>query len=361
VVLKGGEEHLFHLQNHFTSPQTDFASSQNDSALSQTDFTSSYNDFTLSQNDFASSHNDYASSQNDFTLSKNDFASANTSYKLLIVNCMNKNALKYIKIINLSNPQRAFELLENEFIDIMYADYCVENGLVMLLDENIDADNEDDLLFLKQLLDGILPKFEETMYDVIPYTPDNLSFDIRPAGPISEKFLAHNISTFEDAAFFIRMMPYGRNQNKTDLTTVFADGCGTCSTKHALLKQLADENGVGDVKLIIGLFRMNAVNTPKIAATLNKYQLEYIPEAHNYLKWENQVLDYTHKSSSYADFEKDLIEEIEILPHQITDYKVAYHKQYLKAWLEAEQERNLTLDELWTIREQCIADLSVLK
>lgn len=76
---------------------------------------------------------------------------------------MNKNALTYIKIISLSNPQRAFELLENEFIDIMYTDYCVENGIVLLLDENIDADNENDLLFLKQLLDGILLKFEEIM------------------------------------------------------------------------------------------------------------------------------------------------------------------------------------------------------
>lgn len=272
---------------------------------------------------------------------------------------MNQNSLKYIKIINLSNPQRAFELLENEFIDIMYADYCVENGLVMWLDVGFNPCDEEDLLFLKHLLDGILPKFGETMYDVIPYTLDNLNFDIRLAGPVSEKFLAHKISTFEDAAFFIRMMPYGRNQNKTDLTTVFADGCGTCSTKHALLKQLADENGIGGLSLFIGLFRMNAVNTPKIAATLNKYKLDYIPEAHNYLKWKNLVLDYTNKTSSFTDFEKDLIEEIEILPHQITEFKVTYHKQYLKAWLEAEQEKNLTLDELWTIREQCIADLSV--
>lgn len=229
----------------------------------------------------------------------------------------------------------------------------------MWLDVNIDPDNAEDLLFLKHFLDAILPKFEETMYDVIPYTPDHLNFDIRPAGPISEKFLAHNISTFEDATIFIRMLPYGRNKNKSDLTTVFADECGTCSTKHALLKQLADENGIGGVKLIIGLFRMNAVNTPKIAATLNKYLLEYIPEAHNYLKWENQVLDYTHKTSAFADFEKDLIEEIEILPHQITAFKVAYHRQYLKNWLNSHEILNLTLDELWAIREQCIADLSV--
>ncbi len=186
-----------------------------------------------------------------------------------------------------------------------------------------------------------------------------LNFDVRPGGPVSEQFLKHHIFSFDGATNFIRQLPYGRNKSKTDLTTVFADGCGTCSTKHALLKQLADENGFADFKLIIGLFRMNAVNTPKIAATLNKYQLGYIPEAHNYLKWKNQVLDYTHRSSSYTDFEKDLIEEIEIQPHQITEFKVTYHQQYLKAWLATEQGLNLTLDELWTIREQCIADLSV--
>lgn len=187
---------------------------------------------------------------------------------------------------------------------------------------------------------------------------DNLDFDIKPNGTISRTFLAHNISTFIEATAFVRQLKYGRNKNKADLTTIFTENCGTCSTKHALLKQLADENNFDNLKLITGLFRMNSSNTPKISATLAQHKLDYIPEAHNYLKCQDQILDFTNKSSKPVDFEDELIEESEINIDQITDFKVKYHKQYLTNWLNEQKTINLTLDELWKIREQCIADLS---
>lgn len=188
---------------------------------------------------------------------------------------------------------------------------------------------------------------------------ESLNFDIKPIGTISKMFLAHNILTFAKATAFVRQLAYRRNKNKSDLTTLFTDNCGTCSTKHALLKQLADENGFSNLKLITGLFRMNAINTPKISETLKRYNLDYIPEAHNYLKWRNQILDFTNKTSKPADFENELIEETEIIPTQIADFKVAYHRKYLQNWLDKQTTINLTLDELWTIREQCISALSV--
>ena len=191
-----------------------------------------------------------------------------------------------------------------------------------------------------------------------PPMTDSINFDIKPIGTISRRFLALNISTFSEATKFVRQLTYGRNENKANLTTVFADNCGTCSTKHALLKQLADENNFSGLKLITGIFRMNSTNTPKISETLHQHQLNYIPEAHNYLKYAGQILDFTNKTSKPADFENELIEEIEIRIDQIADFKVNYHKQYLNSWLHKQKTLNLTLDELWIIREQCIADLS---
>ena len=187
---------------------------------------------------------------------------------------------------------------------------------------------------------------------------NSLNFDIKPTGPISKKFLDLNILTFAEAAKFIRQLTYGRNKNKADLTTLFADNCGTCSTKHAVLKQLADENNITDLKLITGLFRMSAGYTPKIATTLKKYNLDYIPEAHNYLKYHDKILDFTSNTSAPNDFENELIEETEIRPDQISEFKINYHKEYLISWLEKQKRQDLTFDELWDIREQCIADLS---
>jgi thiol-disulfide isomerase/thioredoxin len=187
------------------------------------------------------------------------------------------------------------------------------------------------------------------------YKPD---FIIQSKGRISKEFINRNILTFKQALLFVKQLDYGRNEDKNNLATVFTDNCGTCSTKHALLKKLSDENNFEEVKLLIGLFKMNKKNTPEISKTLLENKLEYIPEAHCYLKFEDQILDLTKINSDPADFLDDLIEEIEILPEQITDYKVNYHKNYLVTWLDNNKEINLSLNEIWKIREQCIQDLA---
>ena len=138
------------------------------------------------------------------------------------------------------------------------------------------------------------------------------NFDIKPIGEISKEFLERNILTFKSATDFVANLDYRRNVNKNDLKTLFADNCGTCSTKHALLKQLVDENGFEEIKLVIGIFKMNSKNASEISQILKKNKLEFIPEAHNYLKYRNTIFDFTKADSKPSDFENDLIEEIEI-------------------------------------------------
>ena len=184
------------------------------------------------------------------------------------------------------------------------------------------------------------------------------NFDIKSTGRISKEFVDRNILTFNQATLFVKELAYGRNADINNLASVFADNCGTCSTKHALIKRLADENNFETVKLIVGLFRMNKINTPEISATLLQNNLEFIPEAHCYLKIEELILDLTKINSKPTDFLDDLIEEIEISPEQITEYKVNYHKNYLVTWLDNNKQINLSLNDIWKIREQCIQDLA---
>jgi hypothetical protein len=173
---------------------------------------------------------------------------------------------------------------------------------------------------------------------------------------ISTAFLDRNIYTFSEAAEFVKHLPYGRNTDKTNLLTVFSDNCGTCSTKHALLKTLAGENNFNEFDLVIGLFKMNATNTPRVAATLKSNGLDYIPEAHCYLKSGNQISDFTGPRFHPSKYVNDLLEEKIISPGQITDFKVAYQKNYFEGWI-VENQIDLTIEKLWAIREQCIRDL----
>lgn len=183
-------------------------------------------------------------------------------------------------------------------------------------------------------------------------------FDILPKGVISSAFIQKDIHSFYEACELIRKLPYARNTNKQNLLQLFLDNCGTCSTKHAVLKALAYENNVESIQLMIGIFKMNGNNTPKVKRVLEQYHLTYIPEAHCYLKYHQQVLDFTKINSKPSDFVNDLLVEIAIQAQQIDHFKVNYHKNYLREWLAQNSKINYSLDEIWAIRETCIQALS---
>jgi hypothetical protein len=72
---------------------------------------------------------------------------------------------------------------------------------------------------------------------------------VQDRGDVSRAFMAKGITTFSDACFYVKSLPYRRNENKEDVFAVFNDNRGTCGTKHALFKRLADENGIEGLTL----------------------------------------------------------------------------------------------------------------
>lgn len=180
---------------------------------------------------------------------------------------------------------------------------------------------------------------------------------LKSSKKISSHFLKLGIVDFMEACNYVKNLPYKRNRNKADDLCVLSDLGGTCSTKHAILKNLATENNFAEVDLMLCIFRMNAENTTKIAAVLSKYFLKEIPEAHNYLKIENEIFDSTTKNSRPENFINDLVLEIEIQPAQINDFKIEFHQNYLLKYLQENPEIPYSLEEFWKIREECISAL----
>lgn len=164
------------------------------------------------------------------------------------------------------------------------------------------------------------------------------------------------IENWSDLIDFTQNLPYGRNQNREDFSLVIKEDKGTCSSKHSFLKKIADLNNIDNVKLILGMYRMNNLNTPKIGNTILESGLEFIPEAHCYLKLNNQRIDITNINSDIENLSKDILEEIEIEPEQVNTFKVDFHKEYLQNWI-TETEIKLKFEEVWEIREKCIKKL----
>lgn len=176
---------------------------------------------------------------------------------------------------------------------------------------------------------------------------------IKSNGPFSEAFLKLGINDFQQACNYIKNLPYKRTSSKSDSLLVLTEGRGTCSSKHALLKKLAKENGANDIELRIGIYKMNEQNTPGLAGVIPR-NIRFIPEAHAYLSFNGQRLDFTRANSKPLK-DEDILEETILDADKMLSKKEELHKKFVKKWC---QKNKLDFDEVWKMRELCIEKMS---
>ncbi len=182
-------------------------------------------------------------------------------------------------------------------------------------------------------------------------------FALKSTDHLTKTLRQKGIHTWIQLLAYIRAIPYGRNANRTDVSLVLSEHQGTCSSKHALLKTVADHNMIV-VDLMMGMYKMDQENTPKIGTILKENHLEYIPEAHCYIRQGLYTIDVTSSQSDFDRIKNDILLEQIITPDQVGVYKIDFHKNYIKEWIKKEQF-DFSFDAVWTIREACIQNLSV--
>ncbi|MDI1255689.1 MAG: hypothetical protein PSV16_06275 [Flavobacterium sp.] len=184
-----------------------------------------------------------------------------------------------------------------------------------------------------------------------------MEYKLLSNGKLTQLISEKGIATFSKAIHYVKNLPYGRNASRTDFSLVISEGKGSCSSKHAFLKALADENKIPNITLFIGIYKMNCTNTPKTTSILTANSIVFIPEAHCYLKIENEYCDATAATSCFENIKSVILEEIIIAPFQVGNFKIEYHQAFLKKWL-SENKSVFTFEDFWKIREQCIEALS---
>lgn len=158
---------------------------------------------------------------------------------------------------------------------------------------------------------------------------------------------------FQPLAGYVRRLPYKRVAHADAIEVLRAQG-GTCSVKHRLLSQIARESEHFEVKLTIGMYAMSECNTPGVGRVLKQASLAVIPEAHCYLTVHDQRLDFTGLEMGRASPFETLCVERFVDPEQLARIKPAWHREYIGRWARA---RGLSGDDVWRVREQCIAAL----
>lgn len=164
------------------------------------------------------------------------------------------------------------------------------------------------------------------------------------------------VVTFEDLVRCVQRFHYGRNANRSNLSLVWYERKGTCSSKHAFLKMIADLNDIPSVDLILCIYRMNDRNTPGVGEVLKSADLDFIPEAHCFLKINGQERDLTFMHSSIEKLTKDIVHHECIQPTDIVERKIEIHQEFMRKWMREDKIQH-SFNELWRIRECCIAEL----
>lgn len=167
---------------------------------------------------------------------------------------------------------------------------------------------------------------------------------------LTTAFVELGCHDFQQACDYVHKLAYGRNSQNDNLMLVLTEKKGTCSTKHELLKTLADELDI-NIQLTLGIYAMNELNTPGVGVVLNGTGFNYIPEAHCYLTYKSKRYDFTRVNNQAAQPINDFFVEIEISPKDIGQRKQDIHKGFIKG-------SEFDFDTVWGIREQCIRALS---
>jgi hypothetical protein len=181
---------------------------------------------------------------------------------------------------------------------------------------------------------------------------------LKNVGKLSFDFLAQDIADVRAAGRYLYQLPYGRNTDRSDYRLVIPEGRGTCSTKHALLAALAQEQQL-PVSLTLGIYEMHDRNTPGVGRILDRYELSFIPEAHCYVIYSGARIDVTRSGLEPTEPISRFLYEETISPEQIGGYKVRVHQQFLQRWsAQTALTQPRSFAEIWNIREECIAALA---
>jgi hypothetical protein len=179
-------------------------------------------------------------------------------------------------------------------------------------------------------------------------------------GAVAHALRMRGCSHLRSAADFIWKLPYGRNQYPEDPLCVLAEARGTCSTKHALLARLLEEERTSGFELRVGIYAMTDANTPGVGRVLAQHGLRSIPEAHCCLVAGGVRLDVTRVLTQEVEPIGAFMAERTIRPDQIGADKRAFHHQFLAQFAATHPELRRTAEELWRIREACIAALAAV-
>jgi hypothetical protein len=148
--------------------------------------------------------------------------------------------------------------------------------------------------------------------------------EITAVGEMSNKFLELGINSFKEACLYVHNMEYGYNSDKDNKMILFIEGKGSCTTKHGVIAELAEELDIPLYKKV-GIYKFTEEISTGTDEILKKYNLPYVPMVHCFLVFEDLRFDLTEgnnngKNTSIEEF----IHDEKVIPFitRVDEYKL---------------------------------------
>ncbi|MDA0266101.1 MAG: hypothetical protein O2890_14740 [Cyanobacteria bacterium] len=154
--------------------------------------------------------------------------------------------------------------------------------------------------------------------------------DLRPNGPMAERFLQAGLTTFHDACHWVKALPYGANTHSEDSLILFEEGYGNCTTKHGAIARLAQAHGL-PVHKHLGFYRLNDDIVTGVNAMLAPHGLDFIPQIHCFLVYEDYRVDLTEGN---CNGKNQTIEDYDVVVPVAPDLTRAQHHAYYRQGLQ---------------------------
>jgi len=161
-------------------------------------------------------------------------------------------------------------------------------------------------------------------------TLPNITLQAR--GAVSEQYLQRGLRTLHEACQWTKDLPYGANTNSEDSLILFEEGYGNCTTKHGAIARLAREHNL-PIDKTLGFYRLNDDIVTGVNALLEPYGLDFVPQIHCFLAYENCRVDLTegncngkNKTIEVYDF------VVQVVPDMPRSQHTAYYLEYLRRY-----------------------------
>lgn len=167
---------------------------------------------------------------------------------------------------------------------------------------------------------------------------------------------AHGFFHFDRLAEHVRALPFGRPRWANDPLAVLHEGRGTCSSKHRLLAEVAHACGHDEVGLGIGLYEMNAHNSPGVGPVLQAAGLDSIIDTRCHLTVGAHRFDFSGLGAGEASPFDALLAEHRVQPTELSVTNDRLLREALASWAST---RGITPASARALREACVAAVVV--